>query len=173
MLSTHLPPQTWKPLLHIRPHAPPMQAPAPLGSDGQFVHAVPHPVGSLSGAQRVPQRWVPAPHVKSHAVPSHEVALAPVGRGHARHDVPQLLTLVFDAQMPPQSCEPAAHCPEHAAAMAMHAPAHSFMPAGQAGTHAVPSHVTVPPPVGASQATHEVAPQLPMAMLLTQRPPQR
>jgi hypothetical protein len=101
------------------------------------------------------------------------VTLAPVGFGHATHDAPQVLTLVFDAQIPPQSCSPAAHCPEHAAAAAMQAPAHNFMPAGQAGTHAVPSHVTVPPPVGAPHATHEVAPQVTTSALLTQRPAQR
>jgi hypothetical protein len=84
--------------------------------------------------------------VKSHAVPSHVVALAPVGFGHAAQDVaPQVSTLVFVAQIPEQLWVPAGHTPEQAAAAAMHVPAHSFIPVGHAGTHAVPSHVTVPP----------------------------
>jgi hypothetical protein len=110
--------------------------------------------------------------VKSHAVPLQVVALAPVGLGHAVHKVvPQVSTLVFNAQMPPQLCVPAGHTPEHAAAMSMHVPAHSFIPDEQAGIHAVPSHVTVPP-IGAWHAVHDVAPQLPTSALLTQRPPQ-
>ena len=56
LLSTHLPPHTWKPLLHMRPHVPDTQAAAPLVSVGQLTQAVPQPVASLSGAHRVPQR---------------------------------------------------------------------------------------------------------------------
>lgn len=56
LLSTHLPPHTWKPLLHIRPHAPATHAADPFGSVGQITHAGPHPIGSLSGAHRAPHR---------------------------------------------------------------------------------------------------------------------
>jgi hypothetical protein len=158
--------------LHIRPHAPLTQAATPFGSVGQVAQAAPHPVASLSAAHRLPHRWYPDPHVKSHVVPSHVVVLAPVGLGHAVHDVvPQVSTLVLVAQMPAQSWVPVRHTSEHAAAAAMHAPAHSFMPVGQAGTHAVPSQVTVPP-AGDWHAVHDVVPQLPTSRLLTQRPPQ-
>jgi hypothetical protein len=111
--------------------------------------------------------------VKSHAVPSQVVALAPVGLGHAVHDVvPQVLTLVLVAQIPEQLCVPVAQTPEQAAAWAMQVPAHSFIPDGHAGKHAVPSQVTLPP-AGSVHAAHDVAPQLPTSWLLTQRLPQR
>jgi hypothetical protein len=55
--------------------------------------------------------------------------------------------------------------------MAIQVPAQSFMPIGHAGTQTVPLQVT-PPPIGASHATHEDAPQLPMSPLFTHRPPQ-
>jgi len=149
LLSTHLPSQTWNPLLQIRAQAPPTQAAVPFGSVAQGTQVAPQPVGSLSGEQRVAQRWWPTPQMKSHDIPLQVESLAPVGFGHAAHDVgPQEFTLVFAAQRPLQSCEPAAHCPEHAITISMHAPAHSFMPVGQAGTHAAPSQLTVPP-VGA------------------------
>jgi hypothetical protein len=87
--------------------------------------------------------------VKSQAVPLQVVASAPVGFGQATHDVvPQLSTLLFMTQTPPQSWVPAGHTAEQGAAVAMHVPAQSFIPAGQAGTQAVASQVTVPP-VGA------------------------
>lgn len=108
--------------------------------------------------------------MKSHVVPLQVVVSAPVGLGQAVHDVaPQLSTLVFEAQIPEQLWVPGMQTPEHAAAMSMQAPAHGFMPDGQAGTHAVPSQVTVPP-VGFWQVVHDVVPQLPTSMLLTQRP---
>lgn len=56
LLSTHLPPQTWKPPLQPRPQVPETHAADPLGSVGHIAQAAPQPVGSLSGAQRVPQR---------------------------------------------------------------------------------------------------------------------
>jgi hypothetical protein len=83
--------------------------------------------------------------VKSHDPLLQVVAPAPVGFGQATHEVPQLSMLVLSAQRPAQLWVPVGHMPEHAAVAAMHAPAHSFMPAGQAGTHMVPSQVTDPP----------------------------
>lgn len=171
-LLTHFPAQVWKPLLHLRAHAPATQAAVPLGSVGQLTQVVPQPVASSSGAQRAPQRWVPEPQAKSHAVPSQVAALAPVGLGQTVQEAdPQLSVLVFAAQMPAQLCEPAGQTPEQAAVAAMQAPAQGFMPVGQAGRQAVPSHVTEPP-VGIWQAMHEVGPQLPTSRLLTHRPPQ-
>jgi hypothetical protein len=175
LLSTHLPPQMWKPVLHISAHTPLTHAAVPFGSAGQLMQLVPQAVASLSGAQRVvvpvPQRWVPDAHVKSHSVPSHVVALAPVGFGHAVHDVvPHEFTLVFIAQKPLQSCVPAAHVPQTSAAP-MHTPLQSFISAGQAGTHAVPSQVAVPP-IGMGQAAHDEVPQLPTSLSLTHLAPQ-
>ena len=74
--------------------------------------------------------------------------------------------------MPPQSCVPDGHTPEQAAAASMHVPAHGFIVPGHFGMHMVPSHVA-DPPVGGVQALHDVVPQLPGSMLLTQRLPHR
>ena len=172
LLSTHFPPHTWKPLLHMRPQTPSVQAGRPFGSVGQVAQLVPQPVASLSGAHRDPQRWYPDPHVKSQVVPSHVVVSAPVGLGQDVHDVvPHESTLLFITQTPPQSWVPDGQTPEQAAAMSMQTPAHSFCPEGQLGTHMVPSHVT-PPPVGAAHSEQELVPQLVVSVLLTQRPPQ-
>jgi len=172
LLLTHLLLQTWKRLLHWGTQTPPTQAGTPLGSVGQFTHAVPHPVGSSSAAQRLPQRWVPDPHMKSQFVPSQVVAEAPVGFGQAVHNVPQLSTLVLETQTFEQLCVPLGQTPAHAAELAMQVPAHSFMLLGHMGTQAVPSQDTVPP-VGCTQAEQDVVPQLPTSMLLTQRAPHR
>ncbi len=115
---------------------------------------------------------MPAPQVKPHVVPLQEVELAPVGNEQAVHAVPQLLTLVSLAQMPEQLWVPLAQTPLQAALLAMQVPAHSFMPDGQAGTHCVPSQVTEPP-VGCTQAVHDVVPQLPTSLLLTHLLPHR
>src|SRR5581483_8725373 len=108
LLSTHLPPQMWKPLLHCTAQTPLVQTAVPLGSVGQTMQVVPHPVASLSGAQRplapTPHRCVPTPQVKLQLVPSQAVALAPVGLRHDMHNIPQLSTLVFERQSPLQSC---------------------------------------------------------------------
>ena len=124
-------------------------AAVPFGSVGQVTHAVPHPVASLSAAQRaaepVPHRCVPGPQVKPQLVPSQLVALAPVGLEQPVHRVPHVSTLVLGAHTPPQSWVPAAHEPSHEAPLAIHLPRQSFIPVGHAGTHAVPSHVTEPP----------------------------
>ena len=52
LLSTHLPPHRWKPILHCTAQAPLTQVAVPLVSVGQVTQAVPQPVGSLSAAQR-------------------------------------------------------------------------------------------------------------------------
>lgn len=110
--------------------------------------------------------------MKSQLVPSHVVPLAPTGFEHDVHAVvPHESTLVFDAQTPLQSWVPLGHWPEQAADVATHAPAHGFIPEGQAGTQAVPLHDTVPP-MGAWQAVQDELPQLSTALLLTHTPPQ-
>jgi hypothetical protein len=69
-----------------------------------------------------------------------------------------------------------AHMPLQALVLGMQAPAHTFEPEGQAGMHASPSQVTVPPPVGAWQGEHDVrslGPQVATALLSTHLPPHR
>lgn len=158
----------------MRAHIPLAHAAVAFGSVGQLRHMAPHPVASLSAAHLadapVPQRWVPGAQVKSHEVPLHVAALAPVGLAHPVHDVPHEFALLSIAQMPAQSCVPAGQPPQ-TVAIGMHAPAHSFVPAGQARTQSAPSQDTVPP-VGVVHAEHEVEPQLSTSRLLTQRPPQ-
>jgi hypothetical protein len=142
-----------------------------LESVAQLMQLAPHPVASLSAAHRVlepvPQTCVPAPQVKP------QVDVAPVGKVHAVHDVvPQLPTSVLLAQMPEQSWVPLEQTPLHAELLGMQVPAQSFMLAGQAGTHCVPSQVTEPP-VGCMHGAHDEAPQLPTSALLTHLPPHR
>ena len=135
--------------MHFKPQVPDTQAAAPFTSPGQLMHMAPQAVASSSAAQRAPQRWYPEPQVKSQLVPSQVVALAPVGFEQDVHAVvPHESTLVFEAQTPLQSCVPFGHTPEQAADEATQAPAQGFIPEGQAGTQAVPLHVTLPP-VGA------------------------
>jgi hypothetical protein len=148
-----------------------------LESVGQLVQLVPQPVASLSAAQRVPEpvphTCVPAPQVKLQVLPLQLVDVAPLGNGHAMHDVvPQLPTSVLLAQMPEQSWVPLAHTPLHAALLAMQVPAHNFMLEGHAGTHCVPSQVTEPP-AGCVHAVQDEVPQLPTSVLLTHLPPHR
>ena len=76
-------------------------------------------------------------------------------------------------QIPEQLCVPLGHIPLHAMVLAMHAPLHSLLVPGQAGTQANPSQLTVPPPLGAWQALHEVlsvGPQVATALLSTHFP---
>jgi hypothetical protein len=107
LLSTHLPLQMWKPVLHFTAQTPLEQTAVPLESVGQATQAVPHPVASSSGAQRalgpVPHRCVPTPQVKLQVIPLQPVELAPVGFGQDVHNVPQLSMLVLEAQSPVQS----------------------------------------------------------------------
>jgi len=143
---------------------------------GHATHDVPHPVASSSAAHLavapVPQRCVPAAHAKSQVVPSQIVALAPGGFAQDVQLAPHESTLVFDAQMPLQSCVPVGQTPEQEDAVSMHVPTHSFFPVGHAGWHAVPSQLVVPP-AGAAHAVHDVVPQLPTDLLLTQVLPHR
>jgi len=148
-----------------------------LESVGQLIQLAPHPVASLSAAHRVlepvPQTCVPVPQVKPQVDALQLVEVAPAGKGHAVHDVvPQLATSVLLAQMPEQSWVPLEQTPLHAELLAMQVPAQSFMFAGQAGTHCVPSQVTEPP-AGCMHAVHDEVPQLPTSVLLTHLPPHR
>jgi hypothetical protein len=94
-------------------------------------------------------------------VPSH-VASALSGGRQGVQEVPQELTSLLATQFPPQSCLPAGHWPLQAMPVGIHAPAHSWVPPGQALPHFVPSHVAVPP-IGASQGVQDV-PQVLMSV---------
>jgi len=107
--------------------------------------------------------------VNPHAVPS-QVAVPCAGVGQAVHDVPQVFGLALAWQMPEQSCVPDAQTPAHDALLAIHAPAHSFIPVGQVPLHIVPSQVAEPP-VGTEHGTHDV-PQLARSSFFTQTPTQ-
>jgi hypothetical protein len=109
------------------------------------------------------------------APPVHVAVPFEVGGVQALQPAPQKLVLVSDWQTPLQLWVPVGHAPLQAIALPMHAPLHSLEPLGQAGTHARPSHVTVPPPVGAWQAVQDVlslGPHVATALLLTHLPAQ-
>jgi hypothetical protein len=86
-------------------------------------------------------------------------------------EAPQLASSVLDTQLPLQSCFPSGHLPSQARLFWMHAPAHSFVPAGQELPHIFPSHVAEPP-IGAAQAEHDV-PHVAMSLSLEQASPHR
>lgn len=95
----------------------------PLGSPGHAVQLAPQAAASSSAEQPEPQRWYPTLQVKSHAVPLQVAADDPTGRGQLAQEVaPQLLMLVFETQVPAQSCVPAVQVPSQGAVSTMQAP---------------------------------------------------
>jgi hypothetical protein len=107
-------------------------------------------------------------HVNPQVVPL-QVAVPFAGAAHAVHElIPQEAGLEFGVHCPEQMCIPGSH--EQAFVLGMHAPAHSFMFAGQVGRHDVPLQVTLPP-VGAWQGEHAV-PQVATSLSETQLPAQ-
>lgn len=111
------------------------------------------------------------PHVNAHVVPSHVDWFAPVGMGHAVHDVPHELTLVLSGHVPEHRWLPVGQSWLHATALSMQAPAQSRLPVGHVPPHAPPVHVAEPP-VGTLHGVHD-PPQLAMSVLLTHFVPQR
>jgi hypothetical protein len=111
------------------------------------------------------------PQVNPHVVPSHDVWLAPDGMGHAVHDEPHELTLLFKLQRPPQLWLPVSHMLAQAMLLSMHALMHSFLPVGHDPEHAPFVHVGEPP-VGVAQGVQDV-PQDPTSVLLRHLPLQR
>lgn len=85
-------------------------------------------------------------------------------------EVPQLATSLSLTQFPAQSWVPAGQAPSHALLFSMQAPLHNFVPFGHVAPHFVPSQVAAPP-VGTGQAVQPV-PQVPGSMLLAQLFPQ-
>ena len=94
------------------------------------------------------------------------------GAAQELQPAPQNEVLVSDWHTPLQLCVPVGQVPLQAIVLAMHVPLHSLLPLGHAGTQPRPSHDTVPPPVGAWHAVHDVGPQVATSRLLTQVLPQ-
>jgi len=90
--------------------------------------------------------------VNPHCVPS-QVAVPCDGVGQAVQEVPQLATLAFAEQVPPQSWLPPGQSPAHDIACGTHAVAHSFVPPEQVEPQEVPSQVAAPP-VGTKHGLH-------------------
>jgi hypothetical protein len=134
-------------VVQVKPHDVPLQVAVPFaGAVHGVVHEAPHVATAVFDTQVPPQSWNPVLHAMPQAVPL-QVAVPFAGVGQAAQEViPQVAGLVFAAHWPAQMCMPEAH--EQAFALGMQAPAHSFIPEGQAGIQVVPSQVTVPP-VGA------------------------
>jgi hypothetical protein len=149
----------------------PSQVGVLLAGIGQGEHPVPQLDVLLFDAHDPLQAWNPLLHEIAQLVPSHvELPFAP-GAGQLVHRPPHESTLVFASQKSPHLCVPVGQTFPHGVPAGMQSPAHSVRPAGQDAVHAVPSHDTVPPLVGAAQGVHDAAPQLATSRSSTQRPP--
>ena len=69
---------------------------------GQAVHELPQLLALVFERHAVPHRCAPALQVNPHA-PALQVAVAFAGGVHGVQDVPQVLTLVLEAQVLPQA----------------------------------------------------------------------
>lgn len=96
-----------------------------------------------SGAQREPQA-TPFEQLIPQRPFSH-TAEPPLGTGHGRHAVPQVMTLLSSTHIPLQSCFPLGQMPLHAWSGPMHAPAQSFLGGAHDAPHCPPLHVAEPP----------------------------
>jgi hypothetical protein len=105
----------------------------------------------VEGKHLSPQRMKLVAQVKSQLVPSH-VALAFAGAVQGVHDEPHAKVLVRWMQTPLQSWLPMGHSASHGEALAMHAPAHNFLPEGQLVVHSLFSQ-PASPPLGAGHAS--------------------
>jgi hypothetical protein len=147
-LLEQLPLQSCMPLGHAQ---------APLWQVLPPVHVLPQPPQLLLSVcvstHALPQR-LRLPQLVPHDVPS-QVALPPVGTGHAEHEVPHEPVDVLLEQVPLQSCVPlgqaqallwqvlpplhaALHAPQFALLLARstHEPPHGVMPGAQPEAHA-------------------------------------
>ena len=113
----------------------------------------------------------PLLHVMPQVPPAQTAVPFEAGTMQALQPAPQKEVLVSAWHTPLQLCVPVGQVPLQAIALAMQAPLHSLLPLGHAGTHARPSHVTDPPPVGAWHGVHDVGPQVATSRLLTHLPP--
>ena len=102
LLETHAVPHKWKPELHVMPQVVPLsQVARPLAGIGQAVQeVVPQLLGLEFETQAVPHKWKPELHVNPQVVPL-QVAVALAGGVHGVQKVPQVATLVLDAQVVP------------------------------------------------------------------------
>jgi len=193
VLATQAPLHSLKPVLQVNPQALPSQVAVPLvGGDGQTVQEAPHAVTLVFDLQVPPQLCMPAgqttPHVTLLATqtplhslkpvlqaklqePPLQVAEAFCGTGHAVHEVPQPLTLVFDRHTPAQLCMPAGQVMVHVDDERMQTPLQSLKPVAQTPPQR-PLVQVAAPLAGAGQAVQET-PQCAGELLETHTLPQR
>ena len=142
----------------------PSQAAVALGDVWQAVHwVVPQEARLLLSLHSSPQRWNPVRHAKAYLAPSQEAWLF-AGGWHGAQAVPQLAVSLSVTPFPPQSWVPAGQAPSHALPSSIHAPWQSLVLAGQVAPHLVPSQVA-DPPVGRGQGVQPV-PQVIGSILL-------
>ena len=110
--------------MQLKPQLVPSQVAALLAGGEQAVQEVPQVAGLVLAAHDEPHWWNPALQVKPQLVPS-QVAVPPLGATQALHELPQSFTLVFESQVPAQSCVPLGQTPTQACAWPMQAPAQS------------------------------------------------
>jgi hypothetical protein len=114
--AEHVLPHAWYPVAQMTEQDVPLHEAedAPVGT-GHGVHELPHEFTFMLSAHTPPQSWVPLAHLPMQAwllgtqtplqaiwpvgqvpphIPSTQVALPPVGSGHAVHDEPQVAGLV-------------------------------------------------------------------------------
>jgi hypothetical protein len=130
-LDAHAAPQAWKPVAQVKPQLVPSQVEVELAGGVHGMHAIrPHELTLVLDAQIAPHGWDPVGQSLLHGTlgsmqaPAHrrllagqvppqanpsQVAVPPVGAVHAVQEVPQVATLVFEAQLWPHACIPWLH----------------------------------------------------------------
>jgi hypothetical protein len=99
----------WKPLAHWKRHMVPSQVATALAGGTQAVQLVgPQEAALVLEEQTAPHRWKPLLQPTPQLVPL-QVATPLAGAGHATHELPHDVTLVFEAQAPPQRCRLCPH----------------------------------------------------------------
>jgi hypothetical protein len=88
--------------LHVNPHDMPSHVATEFVGAVHATHEAPQFATELFATHVPPQLWKPVLHTQPHETPSH-VGVAFAGAVHGiEHVVPQVIGLVFDAQVPPQ-----------------------------------------------------------------------
>jgi hypothetical protein len=101
--ATHVFEQAVVPLPQEMPHFIPSQVAVPLVTTGQAVHEVAPQLPTLVLERHaVPHKWKPVLQVNPHVVPL-QIAVAFAGGVQGVQSVPQVETLVLDAQAPEQT----------------------------------------------------------------------
>lgn len=113
----------------------------------------------------------PLAQAMAQSVPSQVALPFDGGLAQAEHRAPHEATAVLDRQdVPLHAWVPEGQLPSHGAVVAMQAPLHNRWPLGHVAEQATPLQLVVPP-VGTAHAVQDVAPQLAVKRLSTQRPP--